>query len=117
MIPARMLDRLDLDDTQRQTVDNIFEAAKPEFDALRERKQSNRTALADLDPADANYAIDLEAAAAEKGQLAKEKTLLFARVRNEVNAVLTEDQRAKLEQGMERRTERGNSRKRGHSRN
>jgi Spy/CpxP family protein refolding chaperone len=116
MISARMLDRLDLDDTQRQTVDNIFEAAKPEFDALRERKQSNRTALADLDPADASYAIDLEAAATEKGQLAKEMTLLFARVHNDVNAVLTEDQRAKLEQGIERRKERGNSRKRGHRR-
>jgi len=116
MISARMLDRLDLEDTQRQTVDNIFEAAKPEFDALREQKQSSRAALAALDPANPSYSIDLEAIAAENGRLARESTLLFARVRSEVNAVLTEDQRAKLEQGMERRKERGNSRRRGHRR-
>jgi Spy/CpxP family protein refolding chaperone len=113
MIPARMLDRLDLDDTQRQTVDNIFEAAKPEFDALRERRQANRTLLADLDPADASYAIDLEAAAAENGQLAKDATLLFSRVRNEVNAVLSDDQRAKLKERMDRRKDRRGSRNHG----
>jgi len=114
MISARMLDRLDLDDTQRQTVDNIVEAARPEFDALRERKQSNRTALSDLDPADASYAIDLETAAAENGQLAKEMTLLIFRVRNEVNAVLTDDQRAALKERMERHRDRRGSRNHGH---
>ncbi len=116
MISTRMLDRLDLDDTQRQTVDNVFEAAKPELDALREQKQASRAAQARLDPASASYSIDLEAVAAENGRLAKEATLLFARVHNEVNAVLTEDQRAKLEQGMERRKERGKHRKRDHKR-
>ena len=116
MISARMLGRLDLDDTQRQTVDNIFEAAKPEFDALREHKRANRASLAALDPASDSYSIDLEAIAAENGRLASEATLLFSRVHNDVNAVLTEDQRAKLEQGMERRKERGKNRKRDHER-
>jgi Spy/CpxP family protein refolding chaperone len=116
MIPARILDRLDLDDTQRQTVDNIFEAAKPEFDALRARKQANRTLLAELNPADANYVIDLEAAAAENGQLAKDATLLFSRVRNEVNAVLSDDQRARLKERMDRRKDRRGSRNHGHRR-
>jgi Spy/CpxP family protein refolding chaperone len=113
MISARMLDRLDLEDTQRQTVDNIFEAAKPELDALREEKLANRAAFDALDPTNASYSVDLEAIAIENGRLATEATLLFARLHNEVAAVLTEDQRAKLEQGIEHRGERGNSRKRG----
>lgn len=98
--PGKMLERmsehLDLDETQRQSVENILEASKPEFEALRDRFKANRAALQALDPADASYSVNLEAAAAENGQLATEATLLRSRVRTEINAVLTEEQREKL---------------------
>jgi Spy/CpxP family protein refolding chaperone len=47
-ISERMADRLELDETQRQSIQNILEAAKPEFDALRERVRAEiETVLTD----------------------------------------------------------------------
>ena len=104
-ISERMADRLGLDENQRQVVENIMEAAKPEFQALREGTRSNRDALLALDATSASYSTDLDAIAAENGRLATEATYLATRVRAEINAVLTDEQQAMLEQGMERMRE------------
>jgi Spy/CpxP family protein refolding chaperone len=45
MISERMADRLGLDETQRQQVQNIIDAAKPEFEALRDRVQAEIEAV------------------------------------------------------------------------
>ncbi len=89
----RMADRLNLDDVQRQTIRNIVDAAKPEMQALRERIRANREGLNALNAADAN----LQNLAMEKGSLATEQTLLRHRVRNDIAAVLNEEQLAALE--------------------
>lgn len=106
-LSERMADRLGLDETQRQTVQNIQLAAQPEITALRERMQVNREAMKALDPNDPNRSALLSEIADEKGQLAAEATLLFDRVRIEVSAVLTDEQRAKFEQGRDRMGKRG----------
>ncbi len=107
--PARMIehmaDHLDLDDAQRAQVQNIMEAAKPEFEAIREQARANREALTSLDASDPANSVQLNDIAASNGQLATEGTLLFARVRSEVHAVLTDEQIAKLERGKERMRE------------
>ena len=41
----RMAERLDLDDTQRQEIENILLAAKPEFEALRDRVKAEVEAV------------------------------------------------------------------------
>ena len=41
----RMADRLDLDETQRQQIENILMAAKPEFEALRDRVKAEVEAV------------------------------------------------------------------------
>lgn len=115
MITERIADRLDLDDTQRQEVANIIDAAKPEVSALREQFRSNKAALVALDSSAASYSVDLERIAGENGRLATEATLLFSRVRSEVNAVLTDEQRTQLESLIERGGKRGNNRRRGRS--
>ena len=97
-----MADHLDLDDTQRDSVRNILEAAKPELDALREQARGNRAALMALDSSDPAYSTELNNIAVSNGQLATEGTLLFTRIRSEVNAVLTDEQRDKLARGKER---------------
>jgi len=110
----RMADRLDLDEIQQQNLANILEAAKPELEALREAQRANREAQAALDPADPNYANAINDIAAENGRLATEGTLLRSRVRNEINAVLTDEQREKLGQGRQRiRDNAGERRPRG----
>jgi Spy/CpxP family protein refolding chaperone len=40
-----MAERLELDETQRQSIQNIIEAAKPEFEALRDRVQAEVEAV------------------------------------------------------------------------
>ena len=92
MMLERMAERLDLDEAQRESVDNIMNAARPEMKALRERAKANHEALRALNPGDPavqNIAIS-------NGELATEATLLFARVHGEVDAVLTDEQRAEL---------------------
>ena len=41
----RMAERLDLDETQRQEIENILLAAKPEFEALRDRVKAEVEAV------------------------------------------------------------------------
>lgn len=103
LMVERMADHLDLDDTQREQVQNIVEAAKPEFEALRDKARANRDALKSLETADPAYSAELNELASSNGQLATEGTLLFTRVRSEIHAVLTEDQIEKLERGKDRR--------------
>ncbi len=94
----KMADRLELDETQRQSVQNIQLSAEPEITALRERMQANREAMKALDANDPNRSALLNDIAIEKGQLTTEATLLFDRVRGELSAVLTDEQRAKAEE-------------------
>ena len=98
MMLEHMADHLDLDDTQRATVQNILEAARPEFQALREQARANREALRTLDAGDPA----VNDIAISNGELATQGTLLAHRVRNEVRAVLTDEQIEKLERSRER---------------
>ena len=108
--PDRMVERMtrhvDLDETQEQTIRNILEAAKPEFDALRTRGRANMTAMRDLEPSDPDYSARLDDLSAENGQLVADGTRLAGRVRGEVYAVLTAEQIAELEAARDRMRER-----------
>lgn len=109
--PARMIQRmakqLDLDETQQQTINNIVEAARPEFESLRERAGVNRQAMRNLVTTDPDYSAKLSNLAIENGELMAEGTILFGRVRAELSAELTEEQRAMLEERMAQGRERG----------
>ena len=98
----RMAKHLDLDDVQRESVESIMSAAKPELEALREQFRANHETLQDLDANDP----EVQNIAMSNGELATQGTLLFTRIRGEINAVLTDEQRAKLAEGKERRKER-----------
>ena len=69
-------DHLELDDTQRESVQNILEAAKPELEALRDQARSNREALMALDTSDAAYSADVNNIAISNGHYAVGKYLL-----------------------------------------
>ena len=66
----RMAIHLELDEAQVQSIENILEAAKPEFHALRADFRANRQALEALDPADTEYSAAINDIAAENGRLA-----------------------------------------------
>ena len=107
MMMGRIAERLDLDEAQRESVDNIMDAAKPEIKALRERAKANHEALKALGPGDP----EVQNIAISNGELATEATLLFARVRGEIDAVLTDEQRAELAELKDRAGDRRGDRK------
>ena len=94
-----MADHLDLDESQRASVQSLLESVRPEAEALRAKAQANREALRALETSDPAYETTLNNIALSQGQLATEGTLLATRVRTELDAVLTDEQRAKLERG------------------
>lgn len=100
---ARMLERmtrhLDLDDTQSQTISNILEGAKPEIDALRERAHAARTAMHELDVDDPDYGNNLQRLSTEIGALTSEAALMHGRLRADVFAELTSEQRERAAEG------------------
>jgi len=107
MMVEHMAEYLDLDDTQIESVQNIMSAAEPEMQALREQMRANHEALESLaadDPEVQNIAIS-------NGELATAGTLLFVRVRGEIDAVLTAEQRAKLAEFRTQRRDRAERRK------
>jgi Spy/CpxP family protein refolding chaperone len=92
----RMANHLDLDEAQQQSMQAILDASKSEIDALRTRRKANREAMQALDSNAPDYSALINNIALENGQLATEGTLLFSRIRNDINAVLTDEQREKL---------------------
>jgi Spy/CpxP family protein refolding chaperone len=95
-IPERMIERLGLDDVQAQSVRNVMEAARPEFDALRERGRSLRASLRDLDPEEPSYGARLQDLSTDSAQVAADLVLLTGRVRAGIHAILTPEQRQSL---------------------
>jgi len=108
--PARMLERmtrhLELDDTQSQTIGNIIEAARPEIGALHERMKASRTAMHELDVNAADYGAKLQNLSTEIGALTAEATLLHGRLRADVFAELTPEQRERAAAGRSRMRDR-----------
>jgi protein CpxP len=88
--------RLDLDDTQQQALANVVDAAAPEMSELRESARANRDAIRELDVNDPDYDAKLSNLARENGELASTATLLHGRLRAEMNALLTPEQRETL---------------------
>lgn len=95
--PSRLVERLshklDLEAEQSQAIDNILTAARPEIDALRERIGTARAALRDLDVDAPDYGATLQNLSSDLGALTAEAALLHGRVRAEVFAVLSPEQR------------------------
>ena len=102
MVSERMAERLELDEVQTQSVRNVMEAARPEFEALRERGKNLRVSIRDLDPEDPAYGALLQDLSADSGQVAADLVLLTGRVRADIHGILTPEQRDSLAEMIER---------------
>ena len=102
-----MTRRLELDETQAQQVRNIYLAAEPELEALRESGRANRMAMRDLNAEDADYDEKKQSLSAERDGVSASADELRARIRSEVDVLLTSEQREKLAAAAERGRERG----------
>ena len=67
MMIERMSEHLALDEVQRQSIANIMDAAKPEFEVVRNESRENREAIRSLDVSDPDYGAKLQDLAAKSG--------------------------------------------------
>lgn len=108
------LKRLDLDESQRAAVRDVFEQHRNVFAANQAASRDNRQALHTVVTAEPLDADILAGVAELEGQLAAERVMLFGEVASEVYALLSEEQRAQLQQWREHLADRGP--RRGHRR-
>ena len=99
---AGMLRELDLSDEQKTQVKEIFDSSKERTEPIREAMKANREKL---EQATANGAFDeaaVTALANEGASLSAQATVARFRVKSQVFAVLTDEQKAKaVEMGKE----------------
>ncbi|AWB65179.1 hypothetical protein C2869_01390 [Saccharobesus litoralis] len=91
----RIFKQLDLTDAQREQIKGIFASVKDSNEALREQMKAYRTELKTLVNSD-NYSEDAVRALRAQYQTSfDDAEVAKASIKNQVNAVLTDEQRAK----------------------
>jgi len=94
----RMAEALELTDEQRRQFKQIHRKARPKLQEIGDAMQDNREALHRLSPADEDYAGQVERLAREQGKLVARMIRVRSRVRAEVYAILTPEQREKAKE-------------------
>ena len=91
----RMMKHLELSEEQATKVRSVFDKHSEQLSALRTEKMSNRQALRASMHADNMDMAVIEKLAKKQGTLKTEKILVKAKIKSEINAILTDEQRAK----------------------
>lgn len=89
----RMSNRLDLTDDQRAQVEEIVASTRPEMNELREAMKENRVRLDELKQQETFDEDRIRELAGKQGELKAEMMVLRAGQRNQINAILTDEQR------------------------
>lgn len=89
---GRLADRLNLTQEQRASIKAIYDKYRPELRELRQLQSDNRKALAKMDATDTR----LQELAEAQGKTIADTIVLRKKMRDEMGAILTEDQRQKL---------------------
>lgn len=101
----RMAGELQLTDDQKQKLKGVFESARPEMDQVRDLARQNAEKLRGVKPGDANYDAVVAEVARSAGDLASRAVTNGAQLRRQVWAVLTPEQRQKMETRQAERSE------------
>ncbi|GAB3277877.1 Spy/CpxP family protein refolding chaperone [Parahaliea aestuarii] len=119
VVIERMSERLSLSDDQETRIRQIMESQRSQGEADRERLGELRETLrSNSDSGDNFDAGAVQSAADEIGQITSRMTYQMAESQHQVREVLSDEQRAKLDQMMERRKQHAGHRfgKRGEGR-
>lgn len=100
----RMARRLNLTDKQQDQVKAIIEASRNEHEALHEKMQNNREALREAMSSDNTASV--RSLADQKGDLMADLTVLRAKDRSQIKAVLTPEQQEDFADMKDRRPRR-----------
>jgi Spy/CpxP family protein refolding chaperone len=96
--PMKMLAlALDLTDAQQEQIKAIFDGHRPDFDDIRNRARTARQAVRQAVVSDEVNEQAIRSAVTARAQVEADGAILRARIRKEVQAVLTPEQRANAE--------------------
>ena len=104
---ARFARKLDLNDEQRKQLREVINAARPEADELADAILANRRALRELGKGTALSESEIQEIADLRGTLVSRMIVLKARVRGQIYALLTPDQRERFEKMKTRKKRHG----------
>ncbi len=99
----RMAERLNLTAEQRTAMREIFDRTRPQMGELRDKLADNRQQLRTLGQGTTVDEAQVRRLADAQGQLMAEMIVLRTKMRSEINAILTEEQRQQLKELGERR--------------
>jgi Spy/CpxP family protein refolding chaperone len=109
----RMVERLDLTKEQRDKVRTIVDKARPQTRDLHDKLSENRKQLRALTQQGTVMEGDIRKLADSQGKLIANKIVQRSKLQAEVNAVLTPEQREKMQQRLEHRGRFSHSGKQG----
>ncbi len=95
---ARMGDQLGLSAEQRQSIKGIFDAARPQMQAMRESMRVQADKLRGTQPDDPNYATVVAQVSQSAAELASKMVTDGSQLRSQVYGLLNKEQKAKLPQ-------------------
>jgi periplasmic protein CpxP/Spy len=99
----RMVERLDLTKEQRDKVRAIVDKTRPQTRELRDKLSENRKQLQTLTQKGTAKESEIRKLADNQGKLMADMIMQRSKVQGEINAVLTPEQREKMQQRFEHR--------------
>jgi Spy/CpxP family protein refolding chaperone len=97
----RVLKKLDLSETQQAEVDAILAKAREDRSAKKDRSKMH--VMMQLDPEASDYLAQVEAHANAASERMKANMLKMAKTRQQIHAVLNEEQKAELKERMQKK--------------
>lgn len=104
---AYMARHLDMTEEQKAQLRDVLDAARPEADRLADAMIDNRQAMKTLRKSETFSEDEIRAIADQQGRLTADMIVLHARVRSQIGAILTPDQRERLEKMRKRHRGKG----------
>lgn len=98
-----MSDMLDMTDEQEAKLKEILKSAKEDKKANKTSRREMRKQMMLLNPDDPDFMTKVEKHADTAATHMKEKILRSAKVRQDINAILTDEQKQKMQRLMEKR--------------
>ncbi len=94
----RMADELNLSIEQRDSLQGLIDEFQPSWDSLRERMSASRSKMMGMTPDDPEYASVTQEVSQQAATLAAEMVTLSSDFQVRAYALLTEEQRQRLEE-------------------
>ncbi|WP_022952742.1 Spy/CpxP family protein refolding chaperone [Leucothrix mucor] len=101
-----MAKKLNMTDAQKMQIKELRTAQKAKMQPLREQSRTLRQEMMKLDTTSADYSTQVAALADKKANIDRQSFILKSELRQQFNAVLTDEQRATMKSMQEKRQER-----------